>query len=60
MKNSRQPFAEIVTFPRAAPATCWDANGVLQTAALDAPRFDHDPATGRAHLVEESATNLTV
>jgi hypothetical protein len=48
-----------ITFTRASGATFFDANGVLQTAANDAPRFDHDPATGasRGLLIEEARTN---
>jgi hypothetical protein len=49
-----------ITFTRASGATFFDANGVLQTAANDTPRFDHDPVTGesRGLLIEESRTNL--
>jgi hypothetical protein len=48
-----------ITFTRASNATYFDANGTLQTAANDAPRFDHDPATGasRGLLIEEARTN---
>jgi len=48
-----------ITFTRASNATFFDANGTLQTAANDTPRFDHDPATGasRGLLIEESRTN---
>jgi len=48
-----------ITFTRASNATFFDADGVLQTATTDAPRFDHDPATGasRGLLIEESRTN---
>lgn len=48
-----------VTFTRAGSATYFDAEGVLQTASADVPRFDHDPASGalRGLLVEPSATN---
>jgi hypothetical protein len=48
-----------ITFTRASGATFFDANGVLQTATNDAPRFDHDPVTGesRGLLIEESRTN---
>jgi hypothetical protein len=49
-----------ITFTRASGATFFDADGVLQTAANDAPRFDHDPVTGesRGLLIEEARTNL--
>jgi hypothetical protein len=50
-----------ITFTRASNATFFDANGTLQTAANDTPRFDHDPATAgnpsRGLLIEESRTN---
>jgi hypothetical protein len=47
-------------FERASEGTYFDQFGVLQTAAIDEPRFDHDPATGefRGLLIEPSATNL--
>ena len=49
-----------INFTRASNATYFDANGVLQTAAANVPRFDHDPATGasRGLLIEESRQNL--
>jgi hypothetical protein len=48
-----------ITFTRASNATFFDASGTLQTASNDAPRFDHDPATGasRGLLIEEARTN---
>jgi hypothetical protein len=48
-----------ITFTRASNATFFDANGTLQPAANDTPRFDHDPATGasRGLLIEEARTN---
>jgi hypothetical protein len=49
-----------ITFTRASNATFFDANGTLQTAANDTPRFDHDPAAGalsRGLLIEEARTN---
>lgn len=52
-------FADVFTFTRASTATYFDANKVMQTAAVDTPRLDHDPATGVALglLIEESRTN---
>ena len=48
-----------LTFTRASTATYFDKDGVLQTAAADEMRFDHDPVTGEplGVLIEESATN---
>jgi hypothetical protein len=48
-----------ITFTRETGATYFDADGVLQSAAEDAPRFDHDPVTGesRGLLIEEARTN---
>jgi hypothetical protein len=47
------------TFTRASTATFVGSNGLIQTAAINAPRFDHDPVTGdcRGLLIEESRTN---
>jgi len=49
-----------ITFTRNSNATFFDANGVLQTATNDTPRFDHDPLNGNSLglLVEGSRTNL--
>jgi hypothetical protein len=50
----------LVTFTRASTATFIDSAGTLQTAAVDVPRFDHNPTTGESLglLVEEQRTNL--
>ena len=52
--------ASLVTFTRASSGTFVDSAGVLQTAAIDVPRFDHNPTTGESLglLVEEQRTNL--
>ncbi len=49
-----------VTFSRASSGTYFDANGVLQSAATNVARFDHNPTTGESLglLVEEARTNL--
>jgi hypothetical protein len=49
----------LVTFTRASSATFIDSAGTLQTAAVDVPRFDHNPTTGESLglLVEEQRTN---
>jgi hypothetical protein len=52
--------ASLITFARAYSGTFVDSAGVLQTAAIDVPRFDHNPTTGESLglLVEEPRTNL--
>jgi hypothetical protein len=52
--------ASLVTFTRASSGTFVGSAGVLQTAATDVPRFDHNPTTGESLglLVEEQRTNL--
>jgi hypothetical protein len=49
----------LITFTRASSATYIDSAGTLQTAAVDVPRFDHNPTTGESLglLVEEQRTN---
>ena len=52
--------ASLVTFTRASSGTYTDSAGVIQTAATDVPRFDHNPTTGESLglLVEEQRVNL--
>ena len=49
-----------VTFTRASTGTFVGSNGLIQTAASNAARFDHNPTTGESLglLVEEARTNL--
>jgi hypothetical protein len=49
----------LITFSRASTGTFVGSNGLIQTAASGAPRFDHNPTTGESLglLVEESRTN---
>jgi len=53
-------FENLLNFERASVATYYDADGVLQTAAIDEPRLDHDPVTLEplGLLVEEERTNI--
>lgn len=48
-----------VTFSRASTATYLDSAGTMRTAAVNAPRWDYDPATKalRGLLLEEPRTN---
>ena len=52
-------FSEIITFTRASTGTFVGSNGLVQSAAVDAPRFDYNPATlaPLGFLVEESSQN---
>jgi len=47
-------------FTRASTATFVGSNGLIQSAAIDVARFDHDPVTlaCKGLLIEESRTNL--
>jgi hypothetical protein len=47
-------------FSRASAATFVGSDGLIQSAAINAPRFDHDPVTlaCKGLLIEESRTNL--
>lgn len=49
-----------ITFTRGSTATYFDANGLMQTAGNNVPRFDHDPVTlaPQGLLVEEARTNI--
>lgn len=48
-----------ITFTRASTATYVGVNGLIKTAGVDEPRFDHDPITGESLglLIEESMIN---
>lgn len=49
-----------VTFTRGTTATFVGSNGLIQSAAINTPRFDYDPVTLNAKglLIEEQRTNL--
>jgi hypothetical protein len=49
-----------ITFTRASTATFTGQNGLIQTAAIDAPRFDYNPTTlaPLGLLIEEQRANL--
>ena len=58
--DDRVSGQNLITFSRSTTGTYVDSNGIIQTAAIDAPRFDHDPTTNASLglLVEESRENL--
>jgi hypothetical protein len=47
-----------LTFTRASTATYTDASGVIQTAAVNQPRWDYASGSLRGLLIEEARTNL--
>jgi hypothetical protein len=47
-----------VTFTRASTATYTDSSGTIQTAAINAPRWDYAGGVLRGLLIEEARTNL--
>lgn len=57
---TRMAFDTRVSFSRSSTGTYFDAAGVMQTAASNVPRKEHNPATGavRGLLVEQQSTNL--
>ena len=53
-------FADLITFTRSTTATFVGSNGLIQSAAIDAPRFDFVPVTlaPKGFLIEEQRVNL--
>jgi len=47
-----------ITFTRASIGTFFDANGTLQTASSDTPRFDHSGGSSLGLLIEVARTNF--
>jgi hypothetical protein len=49
-----------ITFTRGSTGTYFGSDGIMRTAGVNEPRFDHDPVTGQSLglLIEESRTNL--
>lgn len=52
--------ADFMTFSRASTGTYFDSAGILRSATIDSPRYDHDPASGapRGLLLETQRSNL--
>jgi hypothetical protein len=53
-------FDPRITFTRASTASYTDSDGLVKQAAVNAPRFDHDPLTKvcKGLLIEDQRTNL--
>lgn len=51
-----------VTFTRGTTATFVGSNGLIQSSAINEPRFDYDPVTlaAKGLLIEEQRTNLVL
>jgi len=49
-----------ITFTRGSSGTYFGPDGLMRTAGVNEPRFDHDPVTGQSLglFIEESRTNL--
>ena len=49
-----------ITFTRGSTGTYFGSDGIMRTAGVNEPRFDHDPVTGQSLglLIEESRSNL--
>lgn len=56
------PLDSRVTFTRSTTGTFTGSNGLIQTAAINEPRFDYNPVTLAAEglLIEEQRTNLII
>ena len=52
----------LITFTRASTGTYFDSTGTMQTAAINAPRWDYDPVSLqlRGLLLEDQRTNLAL
>jgi hypothetical protein len=60
MPLTNYAFADLITFTRSTTATFVGSNGLIQSAAINAPRFDFNPATLAPNglLMEEQRVNL--
>ena len=49
-----------ITFTRGSTGTYFGSDGIMRTAGVNEPRFDHDPITGQSLglMIEESRSNL--
>jgi hypothetical protein len=62
MPLTNYAFADLITFTRSTTATFVGSNGLIQSAAINAPRFDFNPATLAPNglLMEEQRVNLVL
>lgn len=62
MAVANTTFNDLITFTRASTGTFVGSNGLVQTAAINAPRFDYNPTTlaAQGFLIEESRANLAL
>jgi hypothetical protein len=60
MPLTNYAFADLITFTRSTTGTFVGSNGLIQSAAIDAPRFDFSPVTlaPLGLLIEEQRVNL--
>ena len=51
-----------ITFTRGSTGTYFGPDGIMKTAGVNEPRFDHDPITGQSLglLIEESRQNIAL
>jgi hypothetical protein len=58
--SGNQTLDPRITFTRASTATRTNSSGLIETVAINAPRFDYDPVTlaPLGLLIEEQRTNL--
>jgi len=62
MPLTNYAFADLITFTRSTTGTFVGSNGLIQSAAINAPRFDFDPVTlaPLGLLIEEQRVNLAL
>ena len=62
MPLTNYAFADLITFTRSTTATFVGSNGLIQSAAINAPRFDFSPVTlaPLGFLIEEQRVNLAL
>jgi len=62
MPLTNYAFADLITFTRSTTGTFVGVDSLLQTAAINAPRFDYDPVTAAplGLLIEEQRVNLVL